>query len=103
MGTDIFVYHGYVEFYIEGKWVKATPAFDLRMCEKSRIIPVEFDGKSDAVFHSYNRDDKLHIEYLMDLGRYSDVPLDRIWEAWIQTYGSKDCEPPIANHGHFPG
>jgi len=94
MGTNIFVYHGYVEFYIEGKWVKATPAFDLRMCEENRIIPVEFDGKNDAVFHSYNRDGKLHIEYLIDIGRYSDVPLDKIRDEWIQTYGSKDLEPP---------
>jgi transglutaminase-like putative cysteine protease len=97
MGTDIFVYHGYVEFYIEGKWVKATPAFDLRTCEKNRIIPVEFDGKNDAVFHLYNRDGKLHIEYLKDIGRYSDIPLDEIWDMWIQTYGSKDPKLPDDN------
>ena len=98
MGTDIFVYHGYVEFYIEGKWVKATPAFDLRMCEKNRIIPVEFDGKNDAVFHLYNRDGKLHIEYLKDIGRYSDVPLDEIWDVFIKNYGSKDPKPPDDNN-----
>jgi len=89
----IFVYHGYVELYIEGKWVKATPAFDLRLCENNRIIPVEFDGKNDAVLHLYNLDGELHIEYLKDIGRYSDVPLDEIWDAWIQTYGSKDPKP----------
>ena len=88
MGTNIFVYHGYVELHIEGKWVKATPTFDIRMCEENRIIPVEFDGKNDAMFHSHNRDGKLHIEYLTDLGRYNDIPLDKIWDAWIQTYKS---------------
>lgn len=93
LGTDIFDYHGYVEFYIEGNWVKATPAFDLRMCKKNRIIPVEFDGKNDAVFHLYNRDGKLHIEYLKDVGRYSDVPLDEIWASSIKTYGEKDPKP----------
>ena len=94
LGTDIFVYHGYVEFYIEGNWIKATPAFDLKMCEQNRIIPVEFDGKSNANFHSYNRDGKLHIEYLKDLGSYDDVPLDKIWAAWVQAYGSRDLELP---------
>ncbi|MCK4331944.1 MAG: transglutaminase domain-containing protein, partial [Dehalococcoidia bacterium] len=31
MGTNLFPSHGYAELYIEGKWVKATPAFDLKM------------------------------------------------------------------------
>ena len=26
LGSDLFVYHGFTEFYLEGKWVKATPA-----------------------------------------------------------------------------
>jgi transglutaminase-like putative cysteine protease len=92
--TDIFVYHGYTEFFIGGSWVKATPAFDINMCEKNRIIPVEFDGVNDAVFHRFNRDGKLHIEYLNDLGRYGDIPLEEIWESWISTYGSRDITPP---------
>jgi transglutaminase-like putative cysteine protease len=78
MGTDVFPYHGYASLYIEGRWVKATPAFDLRMCQKNRIIPVEFDGKNDAIFHSHNQDGNLHIEYLLDRGYYDDVPLDEI-------------------------
>ena len=93
VGTNVF-FHGYDEFYIAGKWVKATPTFDLRMCEENRIIPVEFDGKNDAKFHSHNRDGELHIEYLTDLGQYDDVPLDKIWEAMIQSYGTKYVKPP---------
>lgn len=84
--TDIFAFHGYTEFLIEGKWVKATPAFDIKMCEKNRIIPVEFDGKNDAVFHKFNKDGKLHIEYLNDLGRYSDIPLKEILESFTLAY-----------------
>jgi hypothetical protein len=41
LGTNVFPFHGYAELYLGGKWVKATPAFDLKMCEKNRIIPVE--------------------------------------------------------------
>lgn len=87
MMTDLFVYHAYGELYIEGKWVKATPAFDRKMCQEKRIIPVEFDGKNHAMFHSHNRDGKLHIEYVRDHGHYQDVPLDEILDARIQTYG----------------
>ena len=95
LGTNILPFHGYVELYLNGKWVKATPAFDLKMCERHRIIPVEFDGKNDAMFHSRNRDGKLHIEYVKDLGHYyDDLPLDRLWDALIQTFGTKHREPP---------
>ena len=95
LGTNILPFHGYAELYLDGKWVKATPAFDLKMCEKIRIVPVEFDGKSDAMFHSHNRDGKLHIEYLKDLGHYyDDLPLDKLWDALIQTLGSNALEPP---------
>jgi len=92
MGTNLFTYHGYDELYIEGKWVKATPAFDIKMCQENQIIPVEFDGKNDATFHSHNRDGKLHIKYFNDYGHYQDVPLDEILEAWVKAYGSERIE-----------
>jgi len=31
--TDIFYYHGYTEFYINSAWIKATPAFNIELCE----------------------------------------------------------------------
>jgi len=92
MGTNLFSYHGYTELYISGKWVKATPAFDLKMCRANRIVPVEFDGKNDAMFHSHNLDGKLHIEYVADHGCREDVPVDEIFAAWEQHYGLKAQE-----------
>jgi len=100
LGTNILPFHGYAELYLNGKWVKVTPAFDLRMCEKHRIIPVEFDGKNDALFNSHNRDGKLHIEYLKHLGHYyDDLPLDRLRDVLVQTLGSKALEPPERQPG----
>jgi transglutaminase-like putative cysteine protease len=64
LGTDILPFHGYSELYINRNWVKATPAVDLRTCERGRIVPVEFDGKNDALLNSRNHDGALHIEYL---------------------------------------
>jgi hypothetical protein len=89
MGINVFLYHGYAGLYIEGKCVKATPAFDLRMCQENRIIPVEVDGKSNAIFHSHNQDGKLHIEYIMDRGYYGDVPLDEMREVISSTFGTR--------------
>jgi len=87
MGTNLFIYHGYTELYVLRKWVKATPAFDLKMCQEHRIIPVEFDGQHHALFHSHNCDEKLHIEYVKDHGHRDDVPVEKIVAAWMQNYG----------------
>lgn len=92
MGTNLFSYHGYSELFIDGKWVKATPAFDLKMCHQNRIIPVEFNGKNDAIFHPHNVDGKLHIEYVHDHGHYEDIPFDDILAAWEQLYGLESRE-----------
>jgi transglutaminase-like putative cysteine protease len=82
--TDIFPWHGYAELYLDGKWVKATPAFDIKMCREHRFIPVEFDGRHDARFPDKNLDGKPHIEYLLDRGIFDDVPLDEIRKALIE-------------------
>ena len=74
--------HGYAELYLKDRWTKATPVFDLEMCQKNRIVPVEFDGENDAKFHSHNQDGQLHIEYVLNRGPYDDVPLDAIRE-WL--------------------
>jgi hypothetical protein len=87
METNLFRYHGYTELYINGKWVKATPAFDLKMCHKNRIVPVEFDGQNDAILHSHNLDGKLHIEYVKDRGYHEDVPVDEILAVFDKHYG----------------
>jgi transglutaminase-like putative cysteine protease len=82
--SDIFPWHGYAELYLDGKWVKATPAFDMKMCQEHRFIPVEFDGCHNARFPSHNLDGKPHIEYLLDRGVFDDVPLDDIRKALIE-------------------
>jgi transglutaminase-like putative cysteine protease len=87
METNLFSYHGYTELYINGKWVKATSAFDLKMCRKNRIIPVEFDAQNDAILHSHNLDGKLHIEYIEDRGYHEDAPVEEIVARWEKDYG----------------
>jgi transglutaminase-like putative cysteine protease len=86
-GSNLFIYHGYCELYIGQKWVKATPAFDLEMCQEHHIIPVEFDGKNNATFHRNNQKGKLHIEYVHDYGHYPDLPLEEMLEARVKVYG----------------
>ena len=86
MGSDLFVYHGYTEMRIDGKWVKATPAFNLALCKRFRVRPLEFDGREDSIFHPFDEDDRRHMEYLRDRGVYADVPVDEIQQAFREAY-----------------
>lgn len=86
MGSDLFVYHGYTEMRIDGNWVKATPAFNLALCTRFRVKPLEFDGREDSIFHPFDEDDRRHMEYLRDRGVYADVPVDEIQQAFREAY-----------------
>jgi len=89
LGSDLFVYHGYVEFHLEGKWVKATPAFNRELCERHHVAPLEFNGRQDSIFHPYNLEQELFMEYVADHGTYADIPVDLIVSAWKEAYGEK--------------
>jgi transglutaminase-like putative cysteine protease len=86
MGSDLFVYHGYTELHIEGRWVKATPAFNLALCERFRVKPLEFDGREDSIFHPFDADNRRHMEYLRDRGPRTDVPVAEIQQAFREAY-----------------
>ena len=86
LGTDLFAYHGYTDVWLDGRWVKATPAFNLALCEKFRVLPLEFDGREDSVFHPFDADGRKHMEYVRDRGTYADVPLTDIKACFEEIY-----------------
>ena len=87
LGSDIFVYHGFVELHLEGKWIKATPAFNKELCERHNVPPMEFNGREDSLFHPYNLENQKYMEYLEYHGTYADIPVDTIVTAWERAYG----------------
>jgi transglutaminase-like putative cysteine protease len=86
MKTDVFIYHGLVEMFLEDRWVKATPAFDRAMCERHGVRPIDFDGRSDAVFHESDVRENRHMEYVLERGIFEDLPYDAIIAAFRSTY-----------------
>jgi transglutaminase-like putative cysteine protease len=88
MGTDLFVYHGYTEMHLDGKWVKATPAFNLSLCTRFNVKPLEFTGIEDSIFHEYDVLGQKHMEYVRDHGVFADLPFERIFAAYNRTYPS---------------
>ncbi len=89
LGSDLFVYHGFTEFFLDEKWIKATPAFNKELCAKFNVEPLEFDGKNDSIFQQYSINKKNFMEYVTDHGAYADLPLGEILSAWRNEYGSR--------------
>lgn len=95
-GSDLFVYHGFTEFYLNGRWIKATPAFNEALCRRHGVPPLEFDGKKDSVFQAFNLKKERFMEYVEDQGTYADVPVNAIVSAWEKEYGTKKVRGWIA-------
>lgn len=96
MGSNLFVYHGFTEFWLEGRWVKATPAFNRELSLRHGVAPLAFDGRKDAVFPARLADGRPFFEYLEDHGTSADVPLDALLAAWRRTYGDRRVDQWIA-------
>jgi transglutaminase-like putative cysteine protease len=86
MGSELFVYHGYTDVYLDGKWVKATPAFNIELCEKFGVLPLEFDGENDSIFHAFDKGGRQHMEYVNDHGVFETLPLEEISRSFRDTY-----------------
>jgi len=69
------VFHGFVEAYLNDKWVKCTPAFDKRICHFNRVEVLEWNGKTDSLFQEFSKDQK-YMTYEHFYGVYEDVPLE---------------------------
>ncbi|HXP31531.1 MAG TPA: transglutaminase-like domain-containing protein [Stellaceae bacterium] len=86
IGTDLFIYHGITELWLDGRWVKATPTFNRSLCEKFRTRTLDFDGRSDAMLHPYDRSGRRHMEYVNEHGSFVDVPVESLMPLLIATY-----------------
>lgn len=86
MGTDLFIYHGYVALWLDGRQFKVTPAFNTEMCERFGVRQLIFDGKSDALFHEFDTDSHRHMEYVNDRGWFADPPIERLLQEFRVTY-----------------
>lgn len=86
-GTDVLVPHGYVEIYLNDKWVKATPAFNKELCELLKVNVLDFDGEHDSIFQEYDQDGAHRfMEYLEDYGTFNEVPLPFMFQLMKEHY-----------------
>ena len=78
LGTDVFLWHSYADLYVDGRWLKATPAFNSSLCDRLGLHVLEFDGRSDSLFQQFDRAGNRHMEYVSHRGTFADVPFEEI-------------------------
>lgn len=85
--TDLLVFHGYTEVFLENKWVKATPAFNKALCDKLAVPPLDFNGHEDSVLQEYDRAGAKYMEYVHIYGSYFDLPYEEFISELRKYYG----------------
>ncbi|MBL8335156.1 MAG: transglutaminase family protein [Rhodoferax sp.] len=86
MGTDIFYCHGYTAIALDGRWVKATPAFNVELCHKLGLHTLEFDGREDSIYHPFDTAGRRHMEYVALRGEFDELPRQMLLEVFAQHY-----------------
>jgi len=101
MGSDLFVWHGYTALWLDGSWRKATPAFNIELCQRFGLLPLEFNGHDDSLYHPFDRAGNRHMEYVADHGTFDDVPRERILQAFAVHYPGMPIHASVAPAADF--
>ena len=86
MATEVFYWHGYTDIWLAGAWRKATPAFNLSLCQKFGLRPLDFDGVADSIYHPFDVAGNRHMEYVAQRGSFDDLPLGQIMRDFERHY-----------------
>lgn len=71
---NYLVFHGAAELFLDGKWLKTTPAFNKKLCDFLKVEPLEFDGRTDSIFQEFDKSGNVFMQYLHDYGAFADLP-----------------------------
>jgi transglutaminase-like putative cysteine protease len=92
VGTDVFAYHGYVEIMPGRQWIKATPTFNVSLCQKLGVSTLEFSGESDALLQPFDARGREFMSYIAQHGTFFDVPVKFLIGEMSRLY-PKLCQP----------
>tara|TARA_R110002072_G_scaffold161823_1_gene313465 strand:- start:74 stop:757 length:684 start_codon:yes stop_codon:yes gene_type:complete len=84
--SDIFAMHGITQLFIDGKWVKCTPAFNKELCALFNVQPLEFDGETDSMFHEFDKNKNKFMEYVGQHGVFDDFPREYFVAVMVLNY-----------------
>jgi transglutaminase-like putative cysteine protease len=108
MGTNYIAWHGFTEVLLDGRWVKASPTFNSTLCSRFGVVPLEFDGGTDALLQAYDSEGHTFMRYEVLHGTFHDVPAKFLIAEMARIYpqlkrkrgpsaGGMEFEAPIAS------
>ena len=103
MGNEVLYYHGYTDVWLDGRWVKATPAFNRELTERFGLKPLDWDAVGDSIYHPFDLGGRRHMEYLAYRGTFADIPFDEIRDAFRHYYPRLSAEQEALPLGGAPG
>ena len=91
--TDgVIHYHTFTELFINGRWLKATPAFDAELSRQEGWRLVEFSPEADALLPATDLSDRPHITYLRYHGWREGMALQEFLEVTAESYKVPDIQ-----------
>ncbi|MFT4981818.1 MAG: transglutaminase-like putative cysteine protease [Bacteroidia bacterium] len=84
--SDVFAMHGIAQLFIDGKWMKCTPAFNKELCDFFNVEPLKFDGENDSMFHEFDKKNNKFMEYVGQHGTFDDFPREYFIGVMIYNY-----------------
>ena len=84
--SNVLTPHGYVEMNINGRWVKATPAFNEILCRFLNVSALDFNANEDSLFQEYDQGGNKFMQYIEDYGSFDEFPAELIVELLEEHY-----------------
>jgi len=94
---NYLVFHGAAEVFLDGNWLKTTPAFNKNLCKYLGVEPLEFDGTADSIFQEYDHKGNVFMEYLHEYGAFADLPYELYLQELAKHY------PHIFDNENYTG
>ncbi|WP_299442892.1 transglutaminase family protein [uncultured Rhodospira sp.] len=80
VGGDVFHFHCLASLWLDGKWVKATPIFNKKLCQLYGMTPLDFDGTTDSLHHPFDEEGRKYMEFIRNHGEFDDFPYEWVVE-----------------------
>lgn len=90
MLPDKIIYcHCFLEWQLNGRWLKATPSFDRKLTQERGWHLVEFSAEANMLLPATDQEGRPHVEYLHYRGWRLGVPLEEFFQVNMEKCGSE--------------
>ena len=89
LGDNVLHYHTYVQWFLGGRWLAATPSFDRKLCQDLDWRMVEFSADQDCLLPATDLKGRPHIDYVEKLGWRPGIMLDEMLSFWRTLQGGQ--------------